>query len=259
MSLAYNIAKLTGPGIAGVMLAAYGAGRTMLVPAGLMLASVAVIAGLRPIRPEGGGGEMRSMLREILEGAAAMKRNPVVVALFLNQVAVYAIMVPAVYGLLPIYAADVIGVGPAGLGVLNSSLGAGAIAGVLIMATLGSAVPRGWATLVIMTMAAVAMIAFSQTDSMPAAIAMLVLFNACLVAMTAIKSSGTQHLMPKHLRGRVAALTTMSNGTMWIGGFVFGALAQWQNAPAATLVGAAVVLASVAGLYVWYPQLRAYR
>ena len=258
MSLAYNIAKLTGPGIAGLMLAAYGASRTMLVPVGLMLASIAIIAGLRPIRPED-SGETRSMLREIREAAAAMKRHPVVVALFLNQVVVYAVMVPAVYGMLPIYAADVLEVGPAGLGVLNSSLGAGAIGGVLIMASLGSAVHRGWATLVIMSMGAAAMVAFSQTGSMPAAIAMLVLFNGSLVAMTAIKSSGIQDLTPENLRGRVAALTTMSNGTSWIGGLVFGALAQWQDASLATLVGAGVVLASVAVLYVGYPQLRTYR
>ena len=94
---------------------------------------------------------------------------------------------------------------------------------------------------------------------MPAAIAMLILFNGSLVAMTAIKSSGIQDLTPENLRGRAAALTTMSNGTSWIGGLVFGAMAQWQDASFATLVGAGGVLASVAVLYVGYPQLRTYR
>ncbi len=259
LSVAYNISKIVGPATAGIMLAAYGPGETIWVAAVLMLASGVIATRLTRVTPEVQGGDRPSMLTQIVEGAAAMARDRVVVALVLTQVVVYGVLVPAVYGLLPVYAADVFHVGPAGLGLLTSSLGVGAIIGVLITASLGSAVPRGKAALVTLAMAGVAMIGLSQTTSYYFAIAMMVLFNAGLVSLTAIKSSGIQSLVPSHLRGRVAALTTMSNGTLPIGSLVFGAIAQVYDAPTATIAAAVVLFASIAGLYLGYPQLRQFR
>ena len=259
LSVAYNISKLVGPAIAGVMLAAFGPGRTIWVAAALMLISGAIVSRLRRVSTEVQSDDRPSMLAQIVEGAAVMARDPVVVALFLTQVIVYGVLVPAVYGLLPVYAADVFLVGPAGMGILWSSLGVGALIGVLTTATLASAVPRGWAALVVLAVSGVAMIGLSQTTSFYFAIAMLVVFNGGLVSLTAFKSSGILSLVPSHLRGRVAAITTMSNGTLPIGSLAFGAIAQRYDAPAATLTAAAILFASIAGLYLGYPQLRKFR
>lgn len=188
-----------------------------------------------PVRPR------TSFVSQLADGAAAMAQEPMVVGLFLTQVVVYGVLSPSVYALLPVYATDVFGVGPQELGILTSSMGVGAILGVLTMATLSSKVSRGWAALVVLSIAALAMIGLSQTGSFAAAIALLIVYNACVVSLTTIKSSGIQSLVPAHLRGRVAALTTMSNGLFPVGTIVFGAIAQWRGVSTATIAGAGIL------------------
>ena len=259
LSLAYNVATVIGPAVAGLMLAAYGPSSTLWLAAGLMLAPAVFAAMLKVVKPTSEPAARPSILKQIVEGMAVMVREPVAMALFLTQIMVYGLMSPAVYGLLPVYAVEVFHVGPAGLGALNSSLGVGAVIGVLIVATLGSAVRRGASALVLLIGASVAMIGFSQSTSILVGIVMLVLIHGCLASLTAVKSSGIQALVPSELRGRVAAITSMSNGAFPIGGLVLGAVAQWQDAPTATLAAGATVLVLTAGLYVKYPQLRRYK
>ena len=259
LSLAGNVAIVIGPVVAGLILASYGPGRTLLLAASLMLAPAVFATMLKVVKPTSRPGARPSMLKQIVEGIAVVVREPVVMALFLTQVIVNGMMVPAVYGLLPVYAAEVFDAGPAGLGVLNASLGAGAIIGVLIIATLGSAVPRGRGTFVLLAGSSIAMIGFSQARSMFVGIVMLVLHHGSLASLTAIKNSGIQSLVPRDLRGRVAATTAMSSGAFPIGGLIFGAVAQWQDAPTATLAAGLAVLVMTAGLYLKYPQLRRYK
>ena len=259
LSLAGNVAIVIGPVIAGLILAAFGPSRTLWVAAGLALVSALVVLMMKPVGPTGPAGARPSMPTQIVEGIAVVVREPVVAALFLTQVMVNGIMVPAVYGLLPVYAKDVFDAGPAGFGVLNASLGVGAIIGVLIIATLGSAVRRGRATFVLLAVASIAMIGFSQAKSMYVGIVMLVLYHGPIASLTAVKSSGIQALVPRELRGRVAAITLMANGAFPIGGLIFGAVAEWRDAPTATLAAGLAVLVLTTGLYLKYPQLRQYK
>jgi MFS family permease len=259
LSVAYNVAKVIGPASAGFILALLGPGRTIFIPAALMLAAGLIVSRLKFVAPARHIESKRSVPEQILEGMVAMTGNPVVVALFLTQVVVYGIMVPATYGLLPIYAADVFLVGPAGLGLLTSACGVGAIFGVLITATLGIRLPRGKASLVVLAISAIAMIGFAGTTSFYVSIVMLGIFNAGIVSLTAIKSSGIQSLVPQNTRGRVAALTTMANGVGPIGSLAFGACAQTFDAPTATVVAAVAVFVSISCLYFKWPQLTKFR
>ena len=100
LSLAYNVATLVGPAAAGVLIAAFGPGKTMWAAVALFLATAVVVMPLTPVSfsPQ---SQRPSGFSQLAEGVAAMARDPVVVALFLSQVIVYAVMVPTVYGMLP--------------------------------------------------------------------------------------------------------------------------------------------------------------
>jgi MFS family permease len=246
---AFNIARLIGPAISGVIVGAVGEAWAFSFNG---VSFFAVLAGLllmhmpRVERP----AAARSPLMDVKEGWGYILRARPIQMLFIS------IIVPSVLGynyltLIPIFAGDILGAGPAGFGIMLSAVGGGALTAGLFMATLGHRFRRGRMQTAGAFIFAFAQVGFALSHTMP--LALLFLYLSGLATLTQLVNTNTllQTNVADGLRGRVM-------GTyMWVliglsppGALLVGAVAEAWGAPTAILGCSAVGLAA-ASLILW--------
>ena len=238
-----NGARVVGPSIAGLMIAAVGVAMCFFLNG---LSFIAVIAGLLLMRlpPFKRKIEIVSAGEHAWEGIVYSMRHPrvrTILGLFL-AVGVfgwsYAVLVPA-------FARDVLGRGANGYGVLMSASGTGAFVGALMVATYGHLfTPRKLALGGVWLFSA-AMLAFSFTRSF--SLALLFLFAAGFGMLLFFSTSNTllQTIVPDEMRGRVMGVWSLVFGAMIpLGSLEAGAVAHWLGTALAIAFGAIICAVS---------------
>jgi MFS family permease len=250
-----NGARIIGPSVAGVLVAAVGEGWCFLLNS---ISYIAVIVGLVmmrvDVRPRLAGG--RSAWRDTLEGFRFVGRTAPVRALLLLLGAIsFAGMPYAV--LMPVFAESILHGGAATLGLLMGCSGVGALAGALTLATRSGVRGLGrW----VMTAAAsfgVSLILFSLSRQLLLSALLLVPVGASMMVQMAASNTLIQSMVPDTLRGRVMAVYSM----MFMGMAPFGALwagtvAERIGAPATVAVGGVVCLIASGIFAARLPALR---
>jgi MFS family permease len=180
--------------------------------------------------------------------------KPVLGAISLD---LFAVLFGGTIALLPVYARDVLAIGPEGLGLLRAGPAVGAIfVGLLLILR-----PiRNHAGLVMFTAVAgfgIATLVFALSDNLWLSVCALVILGACDMVSVNIRSILLQLWTPDEVRGRVNAVNQVFIGASnELGAFRAGIMAVWIGPIAAVAVGGAAILV-VAG--VWsraFPQLR---
>jgi predicted MFS family arabinose efflux permease len=242
-SLTYNVTLLAVSAVAGLAINALGPGQTLMTGAVLLLGgSVAVLF----IRLEKTGREVARRpvsLMRFREGIGYVRGQPLVLAMLSLTFLPVVLILPATTGLMPVFASDVYGVGPAGLGLLMSAFGAGSVLGIVVLASIGDI--RNKLRFVIGTLggAGVAMAAFSLSPSPAASAPVLMLLSAALSTSLTVNGATIQSLVPDRMRGRVSSLPYMTIGLYPLGALLSGGLAEAFGAPTATLVAAGMMSA----------------
>ena len=162
--------------------------------------------------------------------------------------AVYMLIVSTVHGLMPVYAAEVFHVGPAGLGLMTSALGMGAALGTLVLASLGDLRRKGRVMLGALALTVVGALAFSASPALVVALPVLVLLNGGFDTFAAVRSAAIQAIAPDAMRGRASALNGMGTGMFTVGSLLLGAVAELYGARWATLLAASLMAACLAGI-----------
>src|SRR5207248_8480263 len=134
-STIFNGAAVIGPSVAGVIIGLAGVPICFLGNAVSYLASIGALLLMTNLPSLVRSGRPEPMLARIREGFDYARRDPVVGTLLLN-VAVFSLFAMNRFTLLPIFADQVLHVGPAGFGFLTASQGVGALAGALSLAVL---------------------------------------------------------------------------------------------------------------------------
>jgi hypothetical protein len=169
----------------------------------------------------------------------------------------FAVLLGGATALLPIYARDILGTGPGGLGLLRAAPAVGALALSVLLARwpiernagpllFGSIVVFGAATIV-----------FGVSTSLPLSLGALGVLGASDLLSMIIRQSMVQIRTPDDMRGRVSAVHSLFTGTSnQLGEFESGLLAAALGAVAAVLIGGVGTLA-VAALWMYrFPELR---
>jgi len=170
----------------------------------------------------------------------------------------FAVLLGSVTALLPVYARDVLDVGPGGLGALRSSLALGAVATALFLA----AVPErrlphaGRAMFAGVAVFGAAILVFGVSRSFALSVAALAVMGAADMVSVYVRSTVIQLGTPDDMRGRVSAVHMLFVGASnELGDFRAGAVAAWLGALPAVLAGGAGTLLVV---WLWarfYPEL----
>jgi MFS family permease len=250
------LAFATGPALAGVLIAAAGPASVYGAYALLLCGSIAGLFFLPPVRPE--GPRRAPTLRAIAEGLAFVRRRRIVLACMLLDM--LAVIFGGVTALLPIYANEILRVGPRGYGLLTSSLELGALSTSIVLIGLPPIRRAGLALLIAVSVYGLATIVFGLSRWFPLSIAAYVLVGVADQVSVVMRSTTIQLSTPDELRGRVSAINMMFIGASnQLGAAESGFLAALTSAPFAAVSGGVASLVVVAIIAAQLPELRRYR
>lgn len=251
----FNGARIVGPAVAGLLVAAVGEGWCFFANSA---SYVAVLGGLllmrveRAPRPRPAG----TAFERVRAGFRFVARTgPVRAIMLLLGLVSLAGMPYAV--LMPIFADQVLGGGAGALGVLMGAAGVGALAGAVLLAARKSL--RGLGRWVALGSASfgVSIILFSFSRSFWLSALLLVPAGCSMIVQMASSNTLIQSMTPDELRGRVMAVYSMMfMGMAPVGALLAGTLAGRLGAPATVAAGGAVCLAGAALFWSRIPRYR---
>ncbi|GJD47860.1 Enterobactin exporter EntS [Methylobacterium crusticola] len=249
----WQSAAVSGPALGGFLYALGPAVVFGLAAAAFGLAALSVAS----IRPAPAAARDRPALTwaTLLAGLTYIRSQPVVLgAISLDLVAV---LLGGATALLPIFAQEVLLVGPLGLGLLRSMPAFGSVATAIVLAHRPLTRRVGPRLLAAVAVFGLATVGFGLSTSLPVSMACLFATGAADMVSVYVRQSLVQGETPDAMRGRVAAVNTVFIGASnELGEFESGTLAALVGAvPAVVAGGIATIL--VAGL--WgrlFPALR---
>jgi MFS family permease len=171
----------------------------------------------------------------------------------------FAVLLGGATSLLPVYAKDILHVGPQGLGWLQASLPIGSFTCSVFLAHSRPIQQAGKTLLWAVAGFGLATIVFGLSKSFPLSMAMLILCGMTDNVSVVIRHTLVQLLTPDEKRGRVSAVNSLFIGTSnELGGFESGLVAQYLG-PVFSVVTGGIGTILVAALVGWtWPQVRKY-
>jgi MFS family permease len=249
-----NSARILGPAIAGIMVAAIGEGWCFFANGA---SYIAVLVGLLLMSvPPRGPREGVSGLQSIVEGFRFVTHTTPIRALLLLLGLVSVTGMPYTV-LMPIFADQVLHGGARGLGWLMGCSGIGALAATLTLAAKREVRGLGrWITYASAGFGT-SMILFALSRSFYLSMALLVPVGFCMMMQMASSNTLIQTMSPDALRGRVMAVYSMMfMGMAPFGALLAGALANRLGAPATVVMGGVACLTGALFFATRWPSLR---
>jgi MFS family permease len=249
----WQLTTIVGPALGGLLYLA-GATTTYAVVACTLAVSVALMATLQRRTGAAAGPGSGMNLDAVLEGLRFVRRRrPVLGAISLD---LFAVLFGGATALLPVYAADVLHVGPSGFGWLRAAPGIGAAACGAVLSVLpvtrqvgrwmfGGVIVFGLATLV-----------FGISTTFWISMLALTVLGAGDMVSVYIRHLLVQLETPDEIRGRVSAVNGVFIGASnELGEFESGVVAAWFGAVPAVLIGGAATLLVAATWAKLFPEL----
>ncbi|HEY3917542.1 MAG TPA: MFS transporter [Stellaceae bacterium] len=159
--------------------------------------------------------------------------------------------------LLPIFARDILHIGPVGLGLLRSTPAIGALVTGLYLARHPMERHVGHRMLITVAVYGVATVAFGLSHWLPLTVAALIAIGAADVVSVVVRSTLVQTATPDNIRGRVSAVNSLFVGTSnQLGEFESGVTADWFGAVGSVVLGGIATLIVVTVASQRFPALR---
>lgn len=244
-SVVFNTARVAGPAVGGLMIAAVGEGTCFLLNAVTFLAVIGSLLALRlppmaRLKPASPWSHLRDGWRYL------RSHRPVRALLVANALANIA-RAPAV-ALAPFFADAIFQKGARGLGVLTAAAGLGAVAGTLGLARRTGTAGLPGVVLSSLLITGVCLVLFAWSPWYGLALAAYVLLGYSQMRQNAATNTLVQTLIPDEYRGRMMALFSMTViGVMPLGQLLGGAVAEWIGVRGTVLLGGLLGLAAAFG------------
>lgn len=250
-----NGARLVGPSLAGMIIAAWGESACFLLNALSYVAVLAALFAMHPL-PLRKQSAVASVGRHLLEGMGYAFGFPPIRALII-MTAVISVLATPLSVLMPVFAKVHFQGDAATQGLLMGAMGAGAVVGAMYLASRQSVVGLG---LVITWTAAcfgLGLIGFSLVNSLPLALAALAVVGFCMMLHLSACNTLLQTLVDEDKRGRVMSFFSMAFlGTAPLGALLAGSLAEQIGAPATVRCAGGVALVAATALATQLSRLR---
>lgn len=220
-SLGFNLARVAGPSLGGIFLVWLGAGVCFLIHAVTLLVSVVVMIRVTPPATVAKGKD-NNFLAEFTEGVAYVWRQPFIRS---NVGAAWAISVfiGTYPRFLPVFAKNVLAVGPEGLGLLMAAPGVGAVIALTVLSSWGERWNKEKFTVVLGLLAPFLLVLFCVSRSLLASLLLLGLVGATHVGFRTFSRLIVQMEVPREIMGRVMSVLLMDNGLRALGSVIIGA------------------------------------
>ncbi|MFO0876682.1 MAG: MFS transporter [Gemmataceae bacterium] len=251
-STGWQVANISGPALGGFLLAAAPPWLAYLVTASCSLVCVLLLTPIVPLI-EQRVNTTRS-LAALLAGVRFVLNNPLLLGAI--SLDLFAVLLGGATALLPIYARDILQVGPTGLGWLRAAPALGAVIMALTMAHRPPLQRPGLAMLLAVAGFGLATVVFGLSTSFPLSLAMLGLLGALDNISVVVRGTLMQVLTPDEMRGRVAAVNTVFiSSSNELGQFESGVTAAWWGPVTAVVVGGVGTMVVVGVVLTACPRL----
>ena len=252
----FQISTIVGPVLAGLLIAKYSVFPIYVING---LSFIAVIISIILIRTKGGMKEKQTVLSlgSIKEGIAFVKSKTIIWSTMLLDF--FSTFFSSASALFPIFAKDILHVGPQGLGLMYASPSIGAVLAGVIMAYLGTLSKQGKILLVSIVFFAIGTIIFGLSKSFILSLFALLIVGAGDSISSIIRNTIRQLATPNFMRGRMTSINMIFfMGGPQLGEFQAGLLAAFLGAPLAVAIGGSATLIVVGIMTLTVPIIRRY-
>lgn len=269
-SSAFQLSRLVGPSIAGVLLAAWGAGSVMMLELALFAIVIATSLQMN-VPPRAAGRAKEHPLASLKAGFAYIRNYHELFSVMLMALIPQLFAIPY-FTIMPVFAAEVLHTNAVGYGVLATMPGVGATVATLTVATLSDIRNRGKFLVVSAVVQGVSIVILAGTslaskepffaDWLSPAFVLsalvLVFVGGSVMTYNTLSNTLVQTLSSDEMRGRVASVYMFNQGLQPLGTTWAGFLASLPmfGAAGAYLIMGLTTVAMAAGLNLKFPTVR---
>lgn len=250
----FNGARLIGPSIAGVVIAAWGEGICFLIDG---ISYIAVLAALLAMRvPPHVNGRRRSIARDLHEGFRYIT-DFWPIAYILILIAMLSLFGMPYIVLMPVISRDLLGGGANTFGFLMAASGLGALSGALYLASRRTVLGLGRLIILAACLFAAALVCAALSRNLALTLLLMVVGGWSAIVQLASCNTLLQTLVEDDKRGRVMSFYTMSlMGMAPLGSLLAGFAANRIGAPQTLIAAGVLCLATAAWFARQLPAIR---
>jgi sugar phosphate permease len=250
-SVATQLSVIAGPALGGLLFA-LDPELVYAVASVFSLASLAAVLAMHAGRDGAGAGTPD--LASVLGGVRLVRRTPVLLGAI--SLDLFAVLFGGAVALLPIFARDVLEVGPAGLGVLRAAPAVGALCAAFVLAHRPVRRHAGRTLLIVVALYGITMVVFGLSETMWLSLAALAAGGAVDTVSVVLRQTILPLVTPDELRGRVTAVEMVFiSASNELGAFESGVAAALIGAVPAVVVGGVVTIGVALTWTRLFPQL----
>jgi MFS family permease len=240
-SSTWQTAAVIGPAVGGLLYGFAGPVAAYAVDVGVMLFAVAGFLIVRYL-PGERRADGQSVLDGLITGLRFVWQEPIVLAAL--SLDLFSVFLGGAEALLPVFAAEILKVGPQGLGILRAAPAVGAVLMGVYLAHRGPIERAGRAMLIAVATFALTIIGFGLSKSFALSVLLLTISGMADNVSVVIRSTLVQLLTPPEMLGRVSAVNSVFVGSSnELGAFESGVAARYLGTvPAVVLGGSASLL-----------------
>jgi hypothetical protein len=237
-SVAFQLSVIGGPALGGLLFAIHPE-LVYLVSTAFSLLALAGVLALHAGRDGAGAGSPD--LRSVLGGVRLVRRTPVLLGAI--SLDLFAVLFGGAVALLPVFAKDVLEVGPAGLGVLRAAPAVGALVAAAVLTRRPIRRNAGRTLFTVVALYGLTMIVFGLSETMWLSLLALAAGGGVDMVSVVLRQTILPLVTPDELRGRVTAVEMVFiSASNELGAFESGVAAALIGAVPAVVIGGALTI-----------------
>ncbi len=253
-SSATQLSAVLGPTTGGFLIGLLGAGSVYIGSAACFLTIILLLV-FTQVGPQKKSSASNRKLSSLVEGIRFLGRTQVMLAAITLDL--FAVLLGGAVTLLPIFAKDILHVGPFGLGSLQAASSIGAVGMALLLAYRPAFKRAGPVLLLAVSGFGVATLIFGLSHEFWLSFLMLLVLGALDNISVVIRSTLVLVRTPDEMRGRVGAVNSLFIGTSnQLGGFESGVTAQWLGPVGSVVLGGIGTVLIVVLVAILWPEIR---
>ena len=249
-----NISRLLGPFAAGFLVDTAGPSGCFAAMAGF--SGIALLFTTRISQPDASQlkTSQASPAKLIAGGLAYISRSRLILSALLITAAINFLVFPHKV-LHPVFARDILGQGPVGLGLLGTAPGIGSVIALLVLNRMRRSIGNGWVYCLGSLVMSTTVVGFSASTSFYLSLALLTLFGVGQAWFGIMQSSIVLLRTSDEMRSRAMGAVALAIGFAPLGQLTLGAIAESLGAPLAVGLFGAIGAISVLGVAATMPAI----
>jgi len=250
-SIAFQLSVIGGPALGGLLFAIH---PELVYAVSSVFSLVALVAIVLMQAGRDGAGAGSPDLASVLGGVRLVRRTPVLLGAI--SLDLFAVLFGGAVALLPVFARDVLEVGPAGLGILRAAPAVGALCAAAVMSRRPLRRRAGRTLLTVVGLYGITMIVFGLSETMWLSLLALAAGGAVDMVSVVLRQTILPLVTPDELRGRVTAVEMVFiSASNELGAFESGVAAALIGAVPAVVLGGVVTITVALTWTRLFPQL----